>query len=153
MEVIIIPFIDHSLFLHPWFRFPIDKSDEDELAFVESKKKKRSVIFLQRKEQSRRKIQILTICAFMYQLLYSLVFPPYLEKESIHKSQMGGSIPSIDRSWYRIWETSNTRRNSLMKNRPIFSWKTVLSSLVIVISMKESWILTSSQELYQPWIP
>ena len=83
MEVIIIPFIDHSLFLHPWFRFPIDKSDEDELAFVESKKKKRSVIFLQRKEQSRRKIQILTICAFMYKLLYSLVFPPYLEKESI----------------------------------------------------------------------
>ena len=52
-------------------------------AFVESKKKKRSVIFLQRKEQSRRKIQILTICAFMYKLLYSLVFPPYLEKESI----------------------------------------------------------------------
>ena len=49
MEVIIIPFIDHSLFLHPWFCFPIDKSDEDELAFVESKKRKEVFSFFDEK--------------------------------------------------------------------------------------------------------
>ena len=65
------------------FVFPLTNQTKTNLHLLNQKKKKRSVLFLQRKEQSRRKIQILTICAFMYKLLYSLVFPPYLEKESI----------------------------------------------------------------------